>query len=96
VLTRDDSIAAAPRIRRARKVARAVSVQRRKVDAHRARTYRQRQRDGERIYRLSLNDDAIAAMIESCRLSEQQALDHQQCEQALAEIIGEWTQRWLR
>jgi hypothetical protein len=75
---------------------------RRSTDAERrrrtraVRAYRQRQAAGLGVLKVTVIEyDVVQAMIEANRLTVAQALDRAQVERAAAEILMEWSKRWL-
>lgn len=68
-----------------------------KTGALRQRRYRQRQHNGEVVLAVAVPEHAIAElMIESGRLTEDEALDRHLVEQAAAAVLVELARRWLR
>jgi hypothetical protein len=61
----------------------------------RSRRARARARDGLAVFALEANHDAVVlALIESAKLSEQDALDRRKVNAALAKMLGEWAAHW--
>lgn len=61
------------------------------------RDYRARQRAGLSLLRTPVpHFELVTALIESERLTPAQALDRRQVERAAAEILVEWSRRWLQ
>ena len=72
------------------------SSERRARLAARQRRYRGRLKRGEIVITLSLPENAIAlAMIESRRLSPEQALDRGAVRDALTEMLTDWAASWV-
>ena len=69
----------------------------RKVDAvARQRAYRERLGKGEAILKVRVHHDAIiAALLAASRLTEAAALEREQVEQAVGEIVAEWARYWI-
>jgi hypothetical protein len=63
--------------------------------ADRQRAYKRRQRDGEAVLRVVVDEYAlIDALIESGRLSEADGLDRSKVEAAAEEVLRDWVARW--
>jgi hypothetical protein len=61
----------------------------------RSRRARARTRAGLVVFALEANEDAVvAALIESGKLSEAEALDRRKVNAALARMLGEWAAHW--
>ncbi|SEM54204.1 hypothetical protein SAMN05192583_0565 [Sphingomonas gellani] len=58
--------------------------------ADRQRKYRQRQNEGVAVYRVPANYDILDALITDGRITEQEALNKQEVERALARVVVEW------
>src|SRR5262247_1801554 len=65
--------------------------------AARQRRARERARNGKCILRLEIDEHLVAAaLIESHRLTEDQALDRRTVEREVAAILEQWAARWPR
>jgi hypothetical protein len=63
--------------------------------AARQAAYKRRQRHGEAVLRLRADYfPLVAALLESGRLTEADALDRDQVESAIAEVVRDWVARW--
>lgn len=63
--------------------------------AAKKRRWRARQRNGVVVLPIEVNEhDVAAAMIESGRLDERQALDRAELKRAAEILVREWAQRW--
>ena len=57
--------------------------------------YRARLRSGRVILLETPIDEVVEALLRAGRLTERQALDRSQVERAVAEVVTEWSQKWL-
>ena len=58
---------------------------------------RQRRRDGKRSVRIDIDHElVVGALIDSKRLSEDEALDHANVERAVAAVVEDWAKSWPR
>jgi hypothetical protein len=63
----------------------------------RRRRHRHRAKQGRRILRVEVEYfPLVEALIRSTRLSEAAALDPQQVEAAIGDVVREWCERWLK
>jgi hypothetical protein len=65
--------------------------------AARKRRWKARRRRGEAVYRLIVNEHAVAeALINSTRLSPVETTHRESVERALAEVLADWAAEWAR
>lgn len=62
--------------------------------AARKRRYRQRQRDGLRVYPVALPDRVLEIAINGGWITDEQSLDREQVARFIADIAAEWAERW--
>jgi hypothetical protein len=61
----------------------------------RSRRARQRQRDGDAVFQITANHDAVVLMLlESGTLTEQDALDRRRVNAALSGLMQHWISHW--
>jgi hypothetical protein len=66
------------------------------VRARKAR-HRERQKKGERVFKLVGNYDLIVGgLISSGKISERDSLDHRKVERTLSTMLSEWGKHWAR
>jgi hypothetical protein len=70
------------------------AVRQARVRARKAR-HRARQRNGIRVFKLEASYDlVVGGLIDSGRISERDALDHDKVERVLSAMLTEWGQYW--
>jgi hypothetical protein len=63
--------------------------------AARAKRYRQRRRNGEQVYRVTVNERVIEALLRR-GLNEADSRNRRKVADELGEVLREWSDRWLK